>query len=111
MAEDLKELSTSAPADAIPKLRGIVFGDGDVGVKEQAIQVLCDAYVKQQNAQGLRELLSELRTFFGAVPKAKTAKIVRSIIDAIAKIPGSTQLQVRRAACMATVAPLTRPGH
>ncbi len=32
--------------------------------------------------------------FFNTVPKAKTAKIVRSIIDSIARIPNSTELQV-----------------
>ena len=61
----------------------------------QAIQRLSDVYVKQKDAEALRKLLTELRPLFGVITKAKTAKIVRNIIEAIAKVPNSTQLQVR----------------
>ena len=50
--------------------------------------------MKQADAPGLRALLTDLRPLFAAVPKAKTAKIVRTVIDSIAKVPNSTQLQV-----------------
>lgn len=60
----------------------------------QAIQKLSDLYAKQQDAGALRALLTELRPLFAAIPKAKTAKIVRTIIETIAKVPNSTQLQV-----------------
>ena len=62
----------------------------------QAIQRLSDVYVKQKDAEALRKLLTELRPLFGVITKAKTAKIVRNIIEAIAKVPNSTQLQVRQ---------------
>jgi 26S proteasome regulatory subunit N6 len=62
--------------------------------KESAISKVIDLLVKSKNATGLSQLLSQLPAFFSAIPKAKTAKIVRSVIDAIAKIPGTTQLQV-----------------
>ena len=39
-------------------------------------------------------LLTELRPLFAVIPKAKTAKIVRTIIETIAKVPNSAQLQV-----------------
>ena len=64
----------------------------------QAIQRLNDLYAKQGNAGALRDLLTELRPLFAVIPKAKTAKIVRTIIETIAKVPNSTQLQVRSAA-------------
>ncbi len=46
--------------------------------------------------QALRGLLTELRPLFGAIPKAKTAKLVRGLIEAISRVPDSTQLQVRQ---------------
>mmetsp|Transcript_36886 Transcript_36886/g.82029 ORF Transcript_36886/g.82029 Transcript_36886/m.82029 type:complete len:419 (+) Transcript_36886:135-1391(+) len=101
LAAELKacqELASTSSQDAVAKLKALVLNDTNdveaVKVKEQAIQSLCEVEIKQQNAKGLSDLLSQLRSFFGIIPKAKTAKIVRSIIDSIAKIPGSTQLQV-----------------
>ncbi|TVU49179.1 hypothetical protein EJB05_00477, partial [Eragrostis curvula] len=38
-------------------------------------------------AEDLRNLLTKLRPFFALIPKPKTAKIVWSIVDAVAKIP------------------------
>ena len=61
----------------------------------QAIQKLNDLYAKQKDAEALRRLLTELRPLFAVIPKAKTAKIVRTTIETIAKVPDSTQLQVR----------------
>jgi 26S proteasome regulatory subunit N6 len=85
---------------AIAQLRDILLGNEltdveTIKVKEQAVQALTDAYVAARDAQALAGLLSELRQFFAAIPKAKTAKLVRSIIDQIAKVPNSTDLQVR----------------
>ena len=67
----------------------------------RAMQVLGDQYVKAKDAQALRQLLTDLRPLFTALPKAKTAKLVRTIIDTIAKVPGSTQIQVRPPHCPA----------
>lgn len=118
-ANQAKEIVDSDPKGAEQQLRKIVFDvpgtDVEtVRVKEQAIGSLSDVYVKLQDAKSLADLLSQLREFFGAIPKAKTAKIVRGIIDQIAKIPDSTQLQVRvgtervwrrrRAACVLQLA-------
>jgi len=60
----------------------------------QAIQRLSDVFAKQKDAEALRKLLTELRPLFGVITKAKTAKIVRNIIETIAEVPNSTQLQV-----------------
>ena len=95
-----KSLVEDDPAGAVVKLRELVFEAPGTDVeatriKEQAIGSLSEAYVKLGDAKSLADLLSQLRDFFGAIPKAKTAKIVRGIIDQLAKIPGSTQLQAR----------------
>lgn len=55
---------------------------------------LGQVYAKKGDAASVRTLLSELRPLFGVLPKAKTAKLVRSLIEAISTVPDSTQLQV-----------------
>ena len=102
MAELLKQQLEAADGspESVQLLRAIVLGDAPndvdaIKVKEQALQRLCDALVQQQDAAALRALLADLRPLFGALPKAKTAKIVRTVIDSIAKVPGSVALQVR----------------
>lgn len=63
-------------------------------IKEQAISKLSDLLTQEKKAEELRSLLTQLRPFFSLIPKAKTAKIVRGIIDAVAKIPGTCDLQI-----------------
>ncbi|CAO2812867.1 unnamed protein product [Amaranthus hypochondriacus] len=63
-------------------------------IKEQAISNLTDLLKQENRAEDLRILLTQLRTYFSMIPKAKTAKIVRGIIDAVAKIPNTTELQI-----------------
>ncbi|XP_004987378.1 26S proteasome non-ATPase regulatory subunit 11 homolog, partial [Setaria italica] len=63
-------------------------------VKELAITNLTNYLTKENRAEDLRNLLTQLRPFFAVIPKAKTAKIVRGIIDAVAKIPGTSELQI-----------------
>lgn len=64
-------------------------------MRETAINRLVDLLVKQQRGEELANLLTELRPFFAVVPKAKTAKLVRHIIEQLAKIPNSTALQTK----------------
>jgi hypothetical protein len=87
----------------VATLRGDIFSNDKsdvetIKVKEAAIVKLGEAYVKLQDATALRDLLAQLRPFFTLIPKAKTAKIVRGIVDQIAKVPNSTELQVMRLA-------------
>ncbi|KAI9178202.1 hypothetical protein LWI28_023800 [Acer negundo] len=63
-------------------------------IKEQAITNLSDYLREENRAQDLCNLLTQLRPFFSLIPKAKTAKIVRGIIDSVAKIPGTSDLQI-----------------
>ncbi|CAN0554800.1 unnamed protein product, partial [Ectocarpus sp. 12 AP-2014] len=39
------------------------------------------------------DLLKTASPFFGTIPKARTAKIVRTIIDIVSKVPNSLELQ------------------
>ncbi|KAL8140137.1 hypothetical protein V2J09_006158, partial [Rumex salicifolius] len=62
--------------------------------KEQAITNLTDLLRQENRAEELRSLLTQLRPYFSLIPKAKIAKIVRGIIDAVARIPGTSVLQI-----------------
>eukprot|EP00899_Mesostigma_viride_P022669 jgi/Mesvir1/3587/Mv12049-RA.1 len=92
------ELEEARPEDAVQAYRAVIFdGKSDpetLKAKEQAIASLGELLAKQGKAQELRALLTEIRPYFSLIPKAKTAKIVRTIIDQIAKVPGTTKLQV-----------------
>ena len=97
------EAAGTDPSAAVAGLRDVVIGahPNDVEslkAKEAALQKLTELLVKQQDAAALAALLTELRPLFAAIPKAKTAKVVRTVIDSIAKVPNSTQLLVSGAA-------------
>ena len=106
-SQPLSELLASAqehqeaqPQRAVEKLREIVLGDHpndaeSIKIKEQALQKLASLYAKQHDATALRTLLAELRPLFSSIPKAKTAKIVKTVVDTIAKVPNSTAIQVQ----------------
>lgn len=96
--EAIAELPESKQVAAYEK---IVLGEGlasdaeSVKAREAAITGLVEVLTKQKQAEALAALLTTLRPVFALLPKAKTAKIVRSIIDAVAKIPDTTDLQVK----------------
>ncbi|VFQ97797.1 unnamed protein product [Cuscuta campestris] len=63
-------------------------------IKEQAISKLSDLLRQENRPDDLRNLPNQLRPFFSLIPKAKTAKIVRTIVDTLAKIPGTSEIQI-----------------
>lgn len=92
------EYKDSDPTRAIALLREILYHPSSTAdvlrLKEQAITALSDLLSQEKKAEELRGLLTDLRPYFNLIPKAKTAKIVRGIIDAVAKIPGTSDLQI-----------------
>ncbi|XP_059317288.1 26S proteasome non-ATPase regulatory subunit 11 homolog [Lycium ferocissimum] len=89
----------NTPSEAISILYRILENPSSsseaLRIKEQAIFNLCDLLSRENRAEDLKNLLIQLRPFFSLIPKAKTAKIVnKGIIDAVAKIPGTSDLQI-----------------
>mmetsp|Transcript_35607 Transcript_35607/g.59016 ORF Transcript_35607/g.59016 Transcript_35607/m.59016 type:complete len:417 (-) Transcript_35607:255-1505(-) len=68
--------------------------DEAVKAKEQAIYQLGELYALRREGDKLAALLASLRPFFATIPKARTAKVVRVLIDSMAKIPDSMSLQM-----------------
>jgi hypothetical protein len=104
------QLYAALEAAATPEaLRALVLAavpahlasDDDLRAKELAVTKLCGLYVAAGDTASLSGLLAFLRPFFAQVPKARTAKIVRGILEALSRIPGSTEVQV--AVCLETV--------
>merc|ERR1719399_819630 len=63
-------------------------------LQEQCVYSLADCLVKLQRTAELKALQVELRPFLSLLPKAKTAKIVRTLIDYMAKIAGTDDEQI-----------------
>ena len=94
----IEEQETS-PIAAVAAYKELILGDTTtstqaIKAKETAISRVCDLYVKLSDAAALRTFLTELRPLFMKISVVKTAKIIRSVIDCIAKIPNSIQIQV-----------------
>ena len=63
-------------------------------VKEAAIYKLARVFTESKQFSEVVKLLKDNNDFFGGIPKARTAKIVRSIIDIVATIPDSLDIQI-----------------
>jgi 26S proteasome regulatory subunit N6 len=92
------ELAETNPAAAAAQFEALIVSaetsEDAVKVKESTIYQLGEVYAKQGEAAKLGALLTNLRPFFATIPKAKTAKIVRTLIDQVAKIKDSLPLQM-----------------
>jgi len=97
--KELSELAKEGNVDgAVEGLNKLIGTDAKteegVKAKENAISLLGSLYVKKGNMEEIKRLLETVRPFFSTVPKAKTAKIVRSLIDTLSAIPGSESFQI-----------------
>jgi len=101
---------TSLDASTEQTLQGIIFFAGEQNedvnkVKEQAIYKLGRLYGMSGKTSELLKLSKDVRPFFDSISKAKTAKIVRSLIDIVAdakntsKAPTSSFLDTQVQLC------------
>ncbi|KAF8633471.1 hypothetical protein AX15_001431 [Amanita polypyramis BW_CC] len=62
--------------------------------QESALVKLGGLYRDQKNAEGLAEVITFSRSFMSSSAKAKTAKLIRTLLDFFASIPNSQQVQI-----------------
>lgn len=95
---DGQELVDAKPAEAIEIFIRVINDpsttEAGVKVREAAIYALGNLYVSNKNVAALRQLLEMIKPFYASIPKARTAKIVRTIIELVAKIPNTTAVQI-----------------
>ncbi|KAG9044578.1 26S proteasome regulatory subunit rpn6 [Tulasnella sp. UAMH 9824] len=74
----------------------LTSNDSDDREQETALVKLGQIYANQKNAEKLAEVVRSSRAFMSSTAKAKTAKLIRTLIDFFSSIPGSesTQKQV-----------------
>lgn len=99
LLEKAKDLETKNPADAIKAYKAIIENKEDLDDptakgREQAVYALASFMVEQKNAKEIEALSVSLRPLYDELPKAKTAKIVRTLIDYVSKIPDTESLQI-----------------
>ncbi|KAI6139051.1 proteasome regulatory particle subunit [Pisolithus tinctorius] len=62
--------------------------------QENAMIKLAELYRDQRNAQGLAEVITLSRSFMSSTAKAKTAKLIRTLLNYFNDIPNSRQTQI-----------------
>lgn len=63
-------------------------------VKEKCIYKLVQLHAENKQFTDVMSMLQKNNDFFSVIPKAKTAKIVRNILNIIAKVPDSMDAQI-----------------
>ncbi|EJD53337.1 proteasome regulatory particle subunit [Auricularia subglabra TFB-10046 SS5] len=61
--------------------------------QETALTRLAQLYRDEKNAQALADVVRKSRSFMSSTAKAKTARLIRSLLDLFSGIPGSEQIQ------------------
>lgn len=109
--------SKSDPNEAEAIYRQIIFGTDDTTsdaaeveaeedkakIKENAILQLAKLLVDNGQASKVAQLLQSLRDFFSTIAKAKTAKIVRGLLDAVSKATDPNAAELQFALCHDTI--------
>ncbi|KAF7456179.1 PCI domain-containing protein [Cryptosporidium felis] len=86
------ESSISLLLDII-KRQGLDEIDDGVKIQEQAIYLLGGIYEKQGMASELKQLVGLIGPIIGELPKARVAKIIRTLMDKLSRIPNTEKLQ------------------
>ncbi|KAL4064186.1 PCI domain-containing protein [Scleroderma yunnanense] len=92
----LDEAKAANPKRAEEIYKQILAANADQNLRDQesAMIQLAELYRDQKNAQGLAEVITLSRSFMSSTAKAKTAKLIRTLLNYFNDIPGSRQVQI-----------------
>ncbi|KAK2071981.1 hypothetical protein P8C59_006362 [Phyllachora maydis] len=71
-----------------------VTSDSAIREYETALIALGELYRDEKNTQGLVDLVTQSRTVLSSFAKAKTAKLVRQLLDLFGDIPNTVDMQI-----------------
>ncbi|KAJ9141912.1 26S proteasome non-ATPase regulatory subunit 11 [Pleurostoma richardsiae] len=97
---EAQKLSSSNPQQAAQIYKEIiskppsVTSDAAIREYETALVSLGELYRDQKNSQELVDLVTKSRTVLSSFAKAKTAKLVRQLLDLFNDIPNTTDIQI-----------------
>lgn len=97
--ESADEVAAVSPESAVEAYLSIVNSveytdDIALKIKEQALYQLTKLHVEARNFDAVIELLRETNGLFATISKAKTAKIVRTIIEIVSAVPDAVEVQI-----------------
>mmetsp|Transcript_31440 Transcript_31440/g.70667 ORF Transcript_31440/g.70667 Transcript_31440/m.70667 type:complete len:445 (-) Transcript_31440:314-1648(-) len=95
-ADEVAELTPGAAEEAYTALLTGGERDDEVAlkVKEEALYRLAKLHVVGCQFDKVLSLLQSANPLFAAIPKAKTAKMVRTVIDIVCEAPGALEVQM-----------------
>jgi 26S proteasome regulatory subunit N6 len=98
--QEAKKLSKTDPRKAEATYKEIVSkppsANSDTAIREYetALVSLGELYRDEKNAKALVDLVTTSRTVLSSFAKAKTAKLVRQLLDLFSAIPNTTDIQI-----------------
>ncbi|KAK7920230.1 hypothetical protein PG985_008252 [Apiospora marii] len=98
--KEAQEIASTDPRKAEAIYRDIISkppsitSEASIKEYETALISLGELYRDQKNSQGLVDLITTSRTVLSSFAKAKTAKLVRQLLDLFDKIPNTTDIQI-----------------
>jgi len=96
--DNAEKIQKTKPNDAAAIYKSVLSlnqsDDETVRLKERALLNLGEVYKELQKPGDLADLIRAQRPFLTSIPKAKTAKIVKALIDDFAEIPKALDLQI-----------------
>mmetsp|Transcript_70553 Transcript_70553/g.138708 ORF Transcript_70553/g.138708 Transcript_70553/m.138708 type:complete len:436 (-) Transcript_70553:263-1570(-) len=95
-AEEVAEITPSAAEEAFMRLLSDTDRTDEVAIKlrENCVYRLAKLYVTERQFAKVLSLLEAANPLFAGIAKAKTAKIVRSVIEIACEVPDAVDIQI-----------------